>query len=198
MYRGVFSEFELDRFNIRFDTEAGKGIPQAMNCIGTLEEELTVKKITKNCRGRVERTMTRGTGNGTLKISAHVPYEIYTHLYGMDTENFAEAVMAYGGSSRHPEGVVTCRIKDEDNEVKYKAYPRVVCASAKAAKIENGGEEVSEIELEFDLLPDENDMAMYEALDKNLDNGIASKWMDEFSPELIKKSGQIERAEADL
>lgn len=183
MYKNVYSEFEIDKMSIKFEEKEA----EEMNCIGSIEEELGMKKITKKCRGRVERNITKGDGTGTLKISAHVPYEIYTHLYGMDTEEFADEVMAYGENCVHPECLITCHVKDEDEEGKYKAYPRAVCTSAKASKIENGSEEVAEIELEFDLMPDANGKAMYEALEKNLNEEIAGKWMSEFSEELIKK-----------
>lgn len=195
MYKGVFSDFEVDRVNMRFDTEGEKGTPKEMNCIGSLEEELESRTKQKKCRGRVERTITSGTGNGNLKLSLHCPYELYTELYGMNTGEFAKAVMSYGEGSVHPEGVLTCRVKDEDGEVKYKAYPRVVCSSAKAAKIRNGEDEVAEIELDFAILPDENGKGMYEVLASKTTPEIAEKWMTDFSADLIKKSEETETEE---
>ena len=63
MTNGVFSDFEIDRMNVKF-ADAESVI--AMNCIGSLEEEMTAKAITKKCRGVTIKNIVKGTGEGTL------------------------------------------------------------------------------------------------------------------------------------
>ena len=77
-------------------------------------------------------------------------------------------------------------VKDEDGNTKYIAYPKLVASSGIANKIENGAEEVAEIELTVAVNPDENGFGKYEALDKLLDETIKGQWMTAFTPDLVK------------
>lgn len=184
MTNNVFSEFEITEQHIKV---AGKESYEDMNCIGSSEEELEVKTITKKCRGRVAKKRTRGTGNGTLKESLHVPRSVYNEIYDMTREKLAAGVYAYGENSKHPEFSLTQKVLDEDENVKYKAYPRCVLTSGPSRKIENGSEEVAELELTIDLMPDENGECMYEALESELESDtIKQKWLTDFSLDLIK------------
>ena len=83
MTNGVFSEYELREMAVKFK-DATEYV--AANCVGSCEEELESKTVTKKCRGVVAKTRTKGTGNGTLKLSAHIPYEIYVQAYGMELD----------------------------------------------------------------------------------------------------------------
>ena len=177
MTNNVFSEFEITEQHIKI---AGKESYEDM-------EELEVKTITKKCRGRVAKKRTRGTGNGTLKESLHVPRSVYNEIYDMTREKLAAGVYAYGENSKHPEFSLTQKVLDEDENIKYKAYPRCVLTSGPSRKIENGSEEVAELELTIDLMPDENGECMYEALDSELESDtIKQKWLTDFSLDLIK------------
>ena len=76
---------------------------------------------------------------------------------------------------------------DEDENVKYKAYPRCILSSGPSRKIENGAEEVAELEMTIDLMPDENGECMYEALESELESEeIKQQWLTNFSLELVK------------
>jgi hypothetical protein len=98
MTNGVFSEFELQEMGIKFNSAEEY---LAANCVGSCEEEMEVKVISKSCRGVVVKETVKGTGKGTLKLSMHVPYEIYTQAYGMELDTLIEGVKAYGQNSRH-------------------------------------------------------------------------------------------------
>lgn len=182
MTNGVFSDFEIDKMNVKF-ADADSVI--AMNCIGSLEEEMTAKAITKKCRGVTIKNIVKGTGEGTLKISAHVPTEIFKEAFGMELDTLKEGVRAYGSNSRHKTFCLTLHVTDEDGEEKYKAYPNCICSARPAMKVENGAEEVAEVEMEIAVAPDANGNGMYEALAEGLDTSIASAWMDNFTPELV-------------
>lgn len=182
MTKGVFSEFEVEEQHIKL---AGEDTYSDMNCVGSSEEELEVKSISKKCRGVVAKKRTKGTGNGTLTESLHVPYDIYNKMYDMNQANLKKGVKAYGQSSSHPEFAITQKVVDEDDEIKYKAYPRCVLESGPKRSVENGAEEVPELELTIALQPDEYGNCMYEALESELDEDLKSQWLNSFTPELV-------------
>lgn len=183
MLNGVFSDFEIDKMNVKFKsgTEA-----VAMDCVGSVEEEMTAKVVTKKCRGVTIKNIVKGTGEGTLSISAHVPYEVFKDAFGMELDTLATGVQAYGSNSRHEEFCLTLHVKDEDGEEKYKAYPRCICNARPTISVENGAEEVAEVEMEIAVMPDTYGNGMYEALAEGLAEDIASKWLSEFTPDLVQ------------
>lgn len=182
MTKGVFSEFEVEEQHIKF---AGEDTYSDMNCVGSSEEELEVKSISKKCRGVVVKERTKGTGYGTLTESLHVPYDIYNKMYDMNQDNLKKGVKAYGQECSHPEFSLTQKVVDEDDEVMYKAYPRCVLKSGPKNPIENGQEEVPELELTIALMPDEYGKCQYKALESELDEDLKSQWLNNFTPELV-------------
>ncbi len=181
----VFSDFELKKLGFKF-----KKTSETYNtaeCMGSLEEEMEVKKITKSCRGRVKKTIIKGTGNGTLKGKGHIPWDIYTEAFGMNLDTLIEGVKAYGANSRHADIALVALVEDEDGNEKYKAYPNAVMSVGKTSKIENGEEEVAEIEFEMDVMPDEYENGVYEALASEVSEEIVAQWLTAFTPELVQK-----------
>lgn len=179
----VFSEYELRKMGIKFKPGAEY---ISADCVGSCEEELESKVITKKCRGVVAKTKVKGTGNGTLSVSLHMPYEIYEKAYGMELDSLIEGVRAYGQNSVHEEFAIVQDVFDEDGNEKFKAYPNCIIQSGISRKIENGAEEVAEVELEISVMPDEYGNGMYEALASTLAKDAASKWMTAFEPSLVQ------------
>lgn len=180
MTKNIFSEYELRQQRIKV---AGTQTFEQMSCVGSSEEELEVKIITKKCRGVIAKERVKGTGNGTLKESLHVPRDIYNKIYDMNHTDLVKNVNAYGQSSTHPEFALTQMVVDEDEEVKLKAYPRCILESGPTRKIDNGAEEVAELDLTIKLLPDEYGFCTYEILVKDLpdDQSITIEtWMSSF------------------
>lgn len=183
MTNGVFSDFEIDRMSVKFvDAEAAL----AMNCVGSVEEELTAKEITKKCRGVIIKDVVKGTGEGTLTISAHVPYDLFIEAFGMEDANLKTGVVAYGTSSRHKNFCLTMHVVDEDGAEKFKAYPNCIFKARPTLSTENGAEEVAEVEMTVAVMPDDNGFGMYEALAEGLDEAIKTGWMDNFNYTLVK------------
>ena len=183
MIKGVFSEFEVKEQWIKMADEESYS---TMSCVGSSEEELEVKVITKKCRGVKAKEKVKGTGSGTLTESLHVPRDIYNKMYNMTRANLKKGVYAYGQNSSHPEFSITQRVLDEDDEEKFKAYPRCILESGPKRAVENGQEEVPELELTITLLPDDNGECMYEALKSELDEETAGKWMEHFDTSLVQ------------
>lgn len=185
MTNGVFSEFEVEEQHIKMADEDSYS---TMSCVGSSEEDLEVKIITKKCRGAIAKEKVKGTGNGTLTESLHVPRDIYNKMYNMNRSNLKKGVYAYGQNSSHPEFSITQRVLDEDGVEKFKAYPRCVLESGPKRPVENGQEEVPELELTIKLLPDDNGECMYEALKSELDEETAGKWLEHFDTSLVQST----------
>lgn len=177
------SEFEVDKLGIKFE-DAETYV--TMECVGSLEEEMTVKTVTKKCRGVIKKKRSRGTGEGTLKLSAHVPYDIFTKAFGMNLDSLKDGVYAYGQNSIHKVFAMTGHVIDEDNNEKLKAYPNCTITTGVVRKIENGAEEVAEMELEIGVMPDDHGNGLYEAPAAGLDETIAETWMSVFTPEMVQ------------
>lgn len=179
-----FSEFELREMGMKF---AGEEAFKNAACVGTCEEELDAKVVTKSCRGIVTKKAVKGTGTGTLKITMHCPYDVYDLMFGMNLATLKDGVKAYGQNSVHKTFCITQKVLDEDDNVKFKAYPNCILEKGITRKIENGAEEVAEVELEISIMPDENGNGMYEALEEQLqDEPAKTTWMTAFTPELVQ------------
>lgn len=184
MTNGVFSEYEVREQAIKF--KSGTEYVGA-NCVGSSEEEMNAKVITKSCRGVVSKKVVKGDGTGALKLSLHIPYAVYVQAYGMELDSLIEGVKAYGQNSVHESFAIVQHVFDEDGVEMYKAYPNCIIEAGKTAKTENGAEEVAEIELEISLMPDEFGNGMYQALAADLaDETVKTKWMTAFEPSLVQ------------
>lgn len=184
MTNGVFSDFEIDKMSVKFVGDSTEAV--SMDCVGSVEEELTAKEITKKCRGVVIKDVVKGTGEGTLTISAHVPYDIFKEAFGMESADLKTGVLAYGTNSRHKAFCLTMHVNDEDGEEKFKAYPNCIFKARPTISVENGAEEVAEVEIEIAVMPDDQGNGMYEALAEGLDETVASGWMSNFNYTLVK------------
>jgi hypothetical protein len=184
MTNGVFSEYEIREMGIKFKSGTEY---QTANCVGSCEEEMEAKVITKSCRGVVAKTTVKGTGNGTLNLSMHIPYDIYVKAYGMELDTLIDGVKAYGQNSVHEAFAITQHVYDEDGVEKYKAYPNCIIKSGVANKTENGAEEVAELELEVSVMPDEYGNGVYEVLASDLTTGtLKTDWMTKFEPSMVQ------------
>ena len=180
----IFSEYDVKCLNFIFGTGESKEV-WPVKVIGKLEEESEVRKMVKKGRGVTIKNRTWGTGAGTLKLTAHMPYGLYIKLHGMDAAGLAEGVHAYGRDSRHPEACVTGDVFDEDDVEKLKAWPVCVVSTGPARSVENGSEEVAETNLEIGFSPDANGLGVYEALAADVTEAIKTGWMESFSHALV-------------
>ena len=178
------SDFELDQFGMKFE---GEQAYESVNCIGSLEEEMAVKSVSKSCRGVVVKKRNKGTGEGTLKVTAHIPWAVFTKAYGMELDTLIEGVKAYGRNSVHKGFSAVAHVLDEDGNEKLKAYPNCVINTGVVRKIENGAEEVAEMELEIGVMPDTYGNGLYEVPVADLkDETVKTTWMTAFTPELVQ------------
>lgn len=186
MFEETYSEFEVKNTSMKFLKDEAPA--DKIGCLGSLDETMNQKTITKKCEGVVVKTVTKGDGTGELKLSLHMRYDLYAKSYGMVSEELKPGVYAYGKNSVHKPFCLTCEVFDEDGIEKLKAYPNCVISAGIARKVENGAEEVAEMEVTISVMPDELGNGMYEALvTESLDEEIKTKWLTQFTPELVKK-----------
>lgn len=181
-----FGEFELKKSSIKM--LKGEGTFETLGCVGSFEESFGTKVVTQKCEGKVVKQRTVPDGTGNLKLSLHMKWPAYVKMYGLGREKLKDGVYAYG-AEKHEPFVYVCEALDIDGNVKYKAYPNCVVSDGIARKVENGGEEVAEVELNIALAADENGECMYEAPAVELvDEEVKSKWLTDWNYELIKKA----------
>ena len=185
MTNGVFSDYEVDEIGFKFSDEPEY---QSAKCVGSSEEEMEVRVITKLCRGVIAKEKVKPTGRGTVKLMLHIPKVIYDSIFGMDLDSLIEGVKGYGLNSVHKNFSMVQHVTDEDGVEKLKAYPNCVVKTGKTSKIENGAEEVAQVELEVSVSPDTYGQGLYEALVDEIDESVASAWMTAFTPELVQKT----------
>ena len=185
-YKDVFSEYEIKETAIKFD---GGEQFEKLGCVGSIDESMETVTVTKKCEGTIVKSVTRGTGNGELTLSLHMRYDLYVKAFGMEDAELKEGVVAYGRNSRHKEFTFVAKVKDEDGNEKLVAYPKCIMASAPKCSIENGAEEVSEIEVEISIFPDEHENGKYEAVVSALGSNaeLANTWMTAFTSEIVRK-----------
>lgn len=185
MTNGVYSEFECDAQNIKVknssDTPAS-----AMNCIGTVKETSEVKTITKKCRGVIIKRKTKIVGMG-LEETVHIPYDVYLQILSMKDDDLVDGVSAVSSKAKFPEFALTQKILDEDDEVKFKFYPKCTLVEKPEGNIDNSAEEVAEVTLKIECSADDYGMFCYEALETELSDENKTAWMRNFDSDFYHK-----------
>ena len=187
----VYSPYECDQLAIKVD---GDSTYTRDDCIGTLTVERETKTITKSCRGVVKKRKTKPTGNGTITLKMHIKLNLYRKLHAMTNTGLQAGVYAFDNTTAMPEFSLTARVKDEDDVVMYKGFPRCKIEEINSLEIENGAEEVAEVELKASYMPDDYNKGEYEAIADELTGGVltAENWMTDFSSALAQASTETE------
>ena len=178
-----WSEYSVERFLIKFN---GEQKYEECAAVGKYEEELEVKTVKKQYKGIDAKQRTRGTGAGTLTPTMHISYEVYKKMHGMEQEDLATGVSAYGQKSMHEEFSITMLVEDEDGYEKLKSYPRCIVTSAPKKSVENGAETVATEDLTIALMPDKQGNCVYECLADEVDEEIKTGWLENWNYELVK------------
>lgn len=185
--RREFSAFKIEEMMVRVE---GASAAQSIGCVGTAEEALTVRTVKKVCGGVVVEKKTKQTGEGEVKITAHVNYDTFCDIFGMNRDDLKEGAKAFG-SATLPKMLATLKILDENDNPKLKAYPNCVVASGPTRKADPTVEEIPEFELTLSLSADEYKECMYEQTydeEDEEDRAFAEQWMSNFEHKLVEKS----------
>lgn len=175
----VFSPYECDQLAIKV---AGDEEYTRDDCVGTLSVERETRTVTKSCRGVVKKRKTKPTGNGTITLSLHIKLALYRKINNMVHEGLQPGVYAFDNTAPMPEFSLTARVKDEDDNIMFKAFPRCKIEEINSLEIENGAEEVAEVEMTISYMPDDYNKGEYEALAVELTGDVLTpeNWMTDF------------------
>lgn len=181
MTNGVYSEFECQDQRIKFK---GEDSASALSCVSAVKENPEVKSIVKKCRGVEIKRKTKIIGM-TIEETVHVPHDVYTKMCSMNDDDLKEGVTAYNSNNSFKTFCLTLKVLDEDDVIKYKAYPNCVLSEAPERAIDNSAEEVAELTLKIQCMRDEYGMFEYEAIEDKLSEDIKTAWMENFTQELV-------------
>ena len=189
----VYSYFECDQLAIKV---AGDEEYTRDDCIGALTVERETKTVTKSCRGVVKKRKTKPTGNGTIKLKMHIKMALYRKIHAMTNEGLQPGVYAFDNTEPMPEFAVTARVKDEDDNVMFLGYPRCKIEEINSLEIENGAEEVAEVEMSVSYMPDDYNKGEYQALEVELTGDVlnADNWMTDFDSETAQLTSDVASA----
>ena len=178
----VYSYFECDQLAMKV---VGDEAYTRDDCIGSLNVERETKTVTKSCRGVVKKRKTKPTGNGTIELKLHMKLALYRRVNAMTNEGLQPGVYAFDNTKSMPELALTARVKDEDDNVMFLGYPRCKVEEINKLEIENGAEEVAEVEMKLSYMPDDFNKGEYQALEAELTGDAlnAENWMTAFSSE---------------
>jgi len=190
----VYSYFECDQLAMKV---AGDEAYTRDDCIGSLNVERETKTVTKSCRGVVKKRKTKPTGNGTIELKLHMKLALYRRINAMTNEGLQPGVYAFDNTQSMPELALTARVKDEDDNVMFLGYPRCKVEEINKLEIENGAEEVAEVEMKLSYMPDDYNKGEYQALEDELTGDVlnADNWMTDFDSDIAQlTSGDIASA----
>lgn len=189
----VYSYFECDQLAIKV---AGDEEYTRDDCIGSLTVERETKTVTKSCRGVVKKRKTKPTGNGTINLKMHIKMALYRKIHAMTNEGLQPGVYAFDNTEPMPEFAITARVKDEDDNVMFLGYPRCKIEEINSLEIENGAEEVAEVEMSVSYMPDDYNKGEYQALEVELTGDVlnADNWMTDFDSETAQLTSDVASA----
>lgn len=189
----VYSYFECDQLAMRV---AGEEEYTRDDCVGTLSVERETKTVTKSCRGVVKKRKTKPTGNGTINLKMHIKMALYRKIHAMTNEGLQPGIYAFDNTEPMPEFSLTARVKDEDDNIMFLGYPRCKIEEINSMEIENGAEEVAEVEMSVSYMPDDYNKGEYQALEVELTGDVlnADNWMTDFDSETAQLTSDVASA----
>lgn len=178
------------RWAVKDGTEGGSTHEKGtkLGCTGSLNTETEIKVVTKTCEGNpvkewpVPQKM-------TATFVGHMPVPIVRKAFGLSNENLKPGVYSYGVDSRGGSGIFTWKtLNIEETLTKFLAFPNGSFVGGLKLTLENGLDEIAQVEMTLTFMKDDNRQFYYEALDEELeDDDVKDKWMTDFTPELVKK-----------
>lgn len=186
----IFAEYKVTNGHVRF-LESGKYTDaKEVGCTGLLSMETEMRTVTQRCEGAVKNEISVPVKlTGTLR--GHIDVDILRKVFGIDTTGLKKGVYAYGKDSVPGIGAWTWDVYDlTQTDVKKIAIPLMTVTSGFKWSLENGGDEVAELEFEFSAGMDSNGRFYYEAFESEIAD-IKAKWHTEFEPSLVSGTPSV-------
>lgn len=177
-----FEDYKIIEGTITIDDE----ISTSFGCIGTLEGTSDISAVEKKCEGSVIKTVKK-VNKVDVALTGHPYTAVLRSVAGMTNEGLKEGIYGYGANIKAKKIVLTAKIEDMEGNIKYIAFPNMDDVKGLTISVNNDVTEIEMKNFEFSALKDANKMFYYEALEKDLkDEDIKSKWLTNFTPELVK------------
>jgi hypothetical protein len=183
-----FDAISFTNASIQFHSPDGtKQQGQKFGCVGTAEGETTLKEIIKTCEGVEVRKKVKPV-KMDLTVSAHVKVAVLRDIFGLTNEGLKPGVYVYSTKSKGKEFTFTADVIDEfEDVVKLAAFHKAVSADGFKFTVENGADEVAEMEINITVYPDEQGHLYYEAFVAELDDQtVADTWHSQFDYTLVE------------
>ena len=189
----IIEEFDAVRItnaSIQFIENGTQQLGTSFGCIGTIEGETELTEFTKLCEGVEVKKITKPIKMNNT-VSAHIPIQVARDLFGFSNKDLKAGVYSYGAESKGKNFVFTADVIDEFQDVtKLIAFSNCVSATGFKLSIENGSDELAELEIEFTAMKDSAGNFYYEAITSELDEAdkgfFIDEWHSSFTPTLVK------------
>jgi uncharacterized protein YjdB len=160
--------------------------------LGEIEGETTLSTLVKKVEG-VEVKSKSTPQKMALTLNMHVKVAPYRKLFGLSNTGLKPGVYAYGSDSKGLPFILTADALDEfQNLTKKMAWPNCSSDTGLLLHVENGQDEVAELELKISAMVDPNKKCYYEALVEELqDPSIATQWDQAFGYELVAQGATV-------
>lgn len=132
------------------------GTEMALGCVGSLSGQAEVRTKQLMCAGvpvaqRVKPLYMDITYTG------HIPVAVYKTLFGLKTDAVATEKRSYAVDSEHASGEFSfVETEFYGKTTRTRTFPNATVISGMAFSVENGAEEVAEVELTIRALKDDN------------------------------------------
>ncbi len=182
-----FDAVSITNASVQFFDSAEQQPGTKFGCIGTIEGETEVIEIVKKEEG-IEVKKKSKPVKMNLTVSAHIPVQVARDFFGLKTEGLKTGIWSYGSLSKGKRFVLTADVVDEfEDIVKLIAFSNCTNSTGFKISIENGADEVAQLELEFTALADELRNFYYEAfIDEIEDEAVKTQWHTQFNPTLVQ------------
>ncbi|EAC9742620.1 phage tail protein [Listeria monocytogenes] len=185
----IIEEFDATRVTNVGTKFSGDATSIAFGCLGSIEGETELLELVKKCEG-VETKKKTTPQKMSLTLTGHVRVDVLRDVFGLSNEGLKAGVYSYGADSLSKPFVLTADVLDEfEAQTKLIAFSNCVAATGLKITVENGADEVAEVELEFTAMIDDNRKCYYEAIVSELDSAdrdaFVTEWHTNFTPDMV-------------
>lgn len=186
-----YEEYTITNGTVQWNGENGKvETATALGCTGSLSTETEIKEVVKNCEGQAVKTWAKAQ-KMTATFVGHMPVDVVRRAFGLSNKGLKAGVYAYGVDSLGGSGIFTWETWDiEETERKFLAFPNGSFSGGLKINIENGGDEIAQVEMSLTFMKDNNKKFYYEAFESDLsDETLKNEWMTKFNIESVLETG---------
>jgi len=182
-----FHPVSIGNASVQFKGTNGYEPGTSFGCIGSAEGETEISLKQLKCGATVLKELSKPAKQTLTVVLADVPVDVVRSVFGLSNEDLKPGVYAYGVNSKGKGFIFTADVLDDFEDVnKMMAWPNCSSATGFKISVDNGADEVANIEFELTALPDAHGQIVYEALvDEVEDETVKTQWHTAFTRELV-------------